>query len=216
MPLGSFKKFFNSWWGILILILIILGLGFLSSSLFVKEEEKAKTEDSSTLDSQDTTADDATKTKTPDNTTETSQSKTLTSDWLTFKNEGFGFTFKYPKDWTLVDTTNTTDTNNPILSQKTVKLKSSAGDVYQLDNPITGMSFENTILGNKKEIKSGDIAFERLYGKNSIDSRELYTATHQDPRNVDDLSVIFFGYSTTLNTSQLEILDGLISTFAFN
>lgn len=193
--------------GIVFVILALAGLVYLGWYLL---------RGNTALD-KNTTTDSTTKTSTPTTTTTPTQSDDIpavpTADWLSFSKDGFSFTFKYPKNWTISTTAATAMADNPDITQKNVKIKTSAGVEFNLDNPAVETDSDGYDLKNAKDILAGTLTFNRNYGKNS-DDQTLYTATYNDPNNFDAASVSFDGVGT-IDATIINDLDSIVSSFKF-
>lgn len=199
------------WLWITLIIVAVIGAGFFAWYYLMGPGKKIETKTSTTTPSTTTTP-TTTTTTAPSTTT-----NTATADWQIFDEEGYGFSFKYPKTWIISSKTNEPLAGNPSITQKQIKIKNDQGNEYQLDNPAKDLDFEDLELGNSKTITAGgNVSFVRRYGKETTDNaRSLYYATAKDPNNTDDLSVTFYGFSQTLDESALTKLDNLLSTFKF-
>lgn len=193
--------------GIVFVVLILIGLAYFGWYLFKSDTN---------LNSK-TNTNVATKTTTPTTTTpaktDATPATTPIADLLSFSKEGFNFTFKYPKNWTISSSTNTPFGGNPDVTQKTVKIKTNTSIEFSLNNPSTTVSSTGYDLKNAKDITASTLTFNRNYGKNSSD-KTLYTATYNDPNNFDAASISFEGFGT-IDTAIISNLDNIVSSFKF-
>ena len=194
--------------GIVFIILILIGLAYFGWYL-----SKSDTSSDSKTANTTTTKTATPTTTTPAKTDETPTTATPTADLLSFSKEGFNFTFKYPKSWTISSSTSTALGGNPDITQKTVNVKTDTGVEFSFNNPPIGVSSNGYDLKNAKDITAGTLTFNRNYGKNSND-KTLYTATYNDPNNLDAASVSFDGFGT-IDATTISNLDNIVSSFKF-
>lgn len=193
---------------IIFILLVLAGLVYFGWYL-----SKSDTNPSSKTTTNSTTKNTTLTTTTPTKTDDNSATTTPTADLLSFSKDGFNFTFKYPKTWTIASSTSAPLDGNLNIVQKTVKIKTDTGVEFSFNNPATSASSNGYDLKNAKDITAGTLTFNRNYGKNSAD-QILYTAVYNDPNNLDAASVSFDGVGT-IDTTTISNLDNIISSFKF-
>lgn len=203
----------------LIIVAVLATMFFVWFYLMGPGKKAAETTPAPITQTSDTTDKNTiTSTGTTTNTTTTTGTAAATNpidDWLIFEKPGYGFTFKYPKDWKIASNTDEPMTGNPTINQKEVKITDAKGNSYELSNPSAQTGFVEYSLGNEKEIKASEITFDRLYGQDAQKTLTLYAATYADPNNLDAASISFFGTSSDLNEAEIATLDKILSTFTF-
>jgi len=195
--------------GVVFVVLILIGLVYFGWYLLKSDTNPNIKTTNSTTTKKSTSTTTTTPTKTDDN----SAAPTQTADLLSFSKDGFNFTFKYPKDWTISSSTNTPFDGNPDITQKTVKIKTDTGVEFSFDNPSTAIPSTGYDLKNAKDITASTLTFNRNYGKNSS-GQTLYAATYIDPNNFDAASVSFNG-NGTIDATTISDLDNIVSSFKF-
>lgn len=80
----------------------------------------------------------------------TNSSEIDTSDWLTYTNEEYGFSFRYPMDWNLAETTSGISLTSPELVNNTYR------------NSMTLSVTQNDFDSQKKEIENSDLIDEGI------------------------------------------------------
>lgn len=197
--------------GIVFVILVLIGLAYFGWYLFKSDanpNSKTNPNVATKTTTPTTTPTTTAPTKTDDNST-----TAPTADLLSFSKDGFNFTFKYPKTWTIATSTSTPLDGNPDIAQKTVKIKTDTGIEFSFNNPAIATSSNGYDLKNAKDITAGTLTFNRNYGKNSSD-KTLYTAAYNDPNNLDAASVSFEGFGS-IDATTISNLDSIVSSFKF-
>lgn len=194
--------------GIVFIILILIGLAYFGWYLS-KTDTNPDSKNNTNVATKTTTP----TTTTPVKTDETPATTTPAADLLSFSKDGFNFTFKYPKTWTISSSENTPLDGNPSITQKTVKIKTDNEVEFTFNNPALDFATNGFDLKNTKDITAGTLTFSRTYGQNSK-SQTLYTATYNDPNNLDAASVNFEGVGS-IDTTTISDLDSVVSSFKF-
>lgn len=105
-----------------------------------------------------------------------------TSDWQTYTNEEYGFSFKYPKDWTLKESATSVALNSPDL----------VGSTYA--NSLTIKVTENDFDSQKKQIENSDLIDGNLsLSRFNDDVEEL---------NINDLDAKVGTHSTAIGLNE--------------
>lgn len=135
--------------------------------------------------------------------TPTASPSSSTADWQTYKNDTYGFSFKYPKDWTLGNDERNTPT-----------FKSNADGTAQLLINFEG-GFEDASFYRKGEVKNNllNITTKEDWTKNG-NSNQIVLYAVNITRNNDFLFLVY-NYKDNKNNSAVNLFDTILSTFQF-
>ena len=107
------KSSYTTW--VIIIVVIIIALGVGSYFLFFQEEGTNTNNANTAVNTNTTTNTNAVSnanTTTNTNTVANTNTEIDTSDWLTYTNSEYGYTMKYPSDWTVEEKSLTEDPYN--------------------------------------------------------------------------------------------------------
>jgi len=196
------------------IIVILIGAAFATWYFLMGPGKKVAT---STTTATTTPAATTTTTTTPSTTT-TTTTPTATADWQTYTNDTYGFSFKYPKDYSVTEDqkSGTVIINYPTgglsrgmtiwtkssnINDEYNKLKTSTGYTVTTDKTIGGVVWKSLSYDPKNDTKAGDAGKENIYfveknGKlyqivaNIGEPLENITAVQAD-KNVDQILSTF-------------------------
>ena len=144
------------------------------------------------------------------------------ADWKTYTNAQYGFSFKYPVDWTVQESPTENGNSFPSPVPNTLLVKSPSGDDMRIWVNIEGgwgYELENFDTVNYTETASanGVALSERDYTPGRAQEKSLgYTINLQFDYASNKYLIMAAGADpATLNTSE-EIINQIISTWKFN
>jgi hypothetical protein len=125
-----------------------------------------------------------------------------TSDWLTYRNEQYGFEFKYPKEWKLEIKKN----NNQITTL----------EINFLENNKKSVNLKFILLPSDK-VRGSDLSIVSVTEKDLfIDGKKSTYYTSVDFENKKSYYInIELGKKTIIISGSKEYIDNLISTLKF-
>lgn len=137
---------------------------------------------------------------------------TPTSSWKTFSKQNFGFTFKYPKDWSI--------TSSSIKDQvRTVNVNTGEGK-FSIWNPAIDFATEGFTATDTNRITATGIKFERIlwvgfdsneFGKNK--GKQRYIATRLEEDEPQSLVVIYIPNTPPVSSGMIKNLDLMLGSF---
>lgn len=149
-------------------------------------------------------------------TTTTTTASDIPADWKKFDEANYGFSFRYPKDWTVDSKSN----NN---GQKIVALLTPSNTKLTISNPSVVTGFEGWTTTEEKNLTTtAGLEFKRTYGGPSASNENkttyLYKALYgtASPGNAGSTSVLFVAETSQLQTSAIDQLDSVVKSFAFS
>jgi len=210
----SHHRIIPNWLLLICAIVIVSALGYLVWFYCVKSESIT------------TPTPTATTTNTNANTNTSNTNSTATADWKTYTNSTYGYSIKYPKDWTVSQVTTadaTTDavknSNIQFKNQDNIKLRITSEsksrwngatvDKYATDY-ITPKDYST--ITDKKSYKIGD----------TTGIQELVTITKSSPTDLASKGIWYFSENEnyyyafiTTETTQSLTIKNMLSTFQF-
>ncbi len=131
-------------------------------------------------------------------------SSDVTADWQTYKNDTYGFSFKYPKGWILGKDERNTPT-----------FKINPDETAQILINFEG-GFEGASYYRKGEAKNNllNITSKEDWTKNGASSNQIVLYAVNITSNNDSLFLIY-NYKENKNNSAVDLFDDILSTFQF-
>lgn len=141
-------------------------------------------------------------------TTTTATTTDETANWKTYTNDEYGFSFKYPGDWTITN-------NNPGRTGSVnynLTIGGPDSENFQLWVNPDGFGFENASDFYKTEILNGKI----MVNSKEPDSSGAVGQVFTSPMTSSNVSyVLAYNFGLTNRISELEKFDQILSTFQF-
>ena len=162
---------------VVLIIVVLIGVAFAAWYYLMGPGKKVATSTTTATTTPATTTTPSTTTT----TTTTTPATTATADWLTYTNSAYGFSFKYPKDYSVTeDQKNGTviinyptgglsrgmtiyNIKNSNINDEYNKLKISAGYTVTADKTIDGIIWKSLSYDPKNDTKAGDAGKENIY-----------------------------------------------------